>query len=60
MHACRLMVTGGTPKLLNKTSSFYVFFCLTKNYFKYIKIVCMKLTSLESALQHESNGANYI
>jgi hypothetical protein len=43
----------------NKASSFYVFFYLTKNYFKYIKIICMKLTLFKSAFQYESNGANY-
>jgi hypothetical protein len=32
---------------------------LTKNYFKYIKIVSIKLASLESAFQYESNDTIY-
>jgi hypothetical protein len=36
------------------------YFIITKNYSKYIKIVGMKLTLLESGFQYESDDTNFV
>jgi hypothetical protein len=48
------------PPIQGIRRSRFTFFCLTKNFFKYIKIVCMKLALLENVFQYESNDTNYI